>query len=75
MNHSKIARLSRGATALRQQFAQQSGSVFSRVLGERDIAAQLPRASRTTGSVFTRRLTRCTCLSGKSYRRISPVRT
>jgi len=38
MNHSKIARLRRGATALRQQFAQQPGSVFSRVLGERDIA-------------------------------------
>jgi hypothetical protein len=38
MNHSKIARLRRGATALRQQFVQQPGSVFSRVLGERDIA-------------------------------------
>jgi hypothetical protein len=38
MNHSKIARLRRGATVLRQQFAQQSGSVFSRVFGERDIA-------------------------------------
>jgi hypothetical protein len=37
MNHSKIARLRRGATALRQQFAQQPSSVFSRVLGEREI--------------------------------------
>ena len=38
MNHSKIAQLRRGATALRQQFAQQPGNVFSRVLGEGDIA-------------------------------------
>ena len=30
MNHSKIARLGRGATELRQQLAQQPGNVFSR---------------------------------------------
>lgn len=41
MNDSKIARLRRGAAALRQQFAQQPGGVFSRVLGEQEIAAMV----------------------------------
>ncbi len=39
MKDSKVARLRRGAIALRQQFAQQRGSVFSHVLGEAEIAA------------------------------------
>jgi len=41
MNDSKIARLRRGAAALRQQFAQQPGGVFNRVLGEQEIAAMV----------------------------------
>lgn len=39
MKDSKVARLQRGARALRQQFAQQRGGVFSRVLGDAEIAA------------------------------------
>jgi hypothetical protein len=39
MKDSKMAQLRRGAIALRQQFAQQPGSVFSRVLGAAEIAA------------------------------------
>ena len=39
MKDSKIARLRRGAMALRQQFAQQRGGVFSHVLGEAEIAS------------------------------------
>ena len=50
MNHGKIARLHRGAAALRQQFAQQPGSIFSRVLGERDIAVQLPPRQGLSGA-------------------------
>lgn len=75
MNHSKIARLRRGATELRQQFAQQPGNVFSGILGEQDIVMAVAPTSKITGSVFTRRLTRCACLWGKSYRRIAPART
>ena len=43
MKDSKVARLRRGAIALRQQFAQQRGSVFSHVLGEAEIAAVVTR--------------------------------
>ena len=39
MKNSKVARLRRGAIALRQQFAQQHGGVFSHVLGAAEIAA------------------------------------
>ena len=39
MKDSKVARLRRGAIALRQQFAQRRGGVFSHVLGEAEIAA------------------------------------
>ena len=39
MKDSKIARLRRGALALRHQFAQQHGGVFSHVLGAAEIAA------------------------------------
>lgn len=39
MKNSKKAQLRRGAIALRQQFVQQPGSIFSRVLGAADIAA------------------------------------
>lgn len=38
MKDSKVARLRRGAIALRQQFAQQSGGVFSQALGAAEIA-------------------------------------
>ena len=39
MKDNKKTQLRRGAIALRQQFAQQAGSVFSRVLGAAEIAA------------------------------------
>ena len=39
MKNSKVARLRRGAIALRHQFAQQHGGVFSHVLGAAEIAA------------------------------------
>lgn len=39
MKDNKLTRWRRGAVALRQQFAQQRGGVFSRVLGEAEIAA------------------------------------
>lgn len=39
MKDNKVARLRRGAIALRQQFAQQRGGVLSHVLGEAEIAA------------------------------------
>ena len=39
MKDSKKAQLRRGALALRQQFVQQPGSLFSRVLGAAEIAA------------------------------------
>ena len=39
MKGNKVARLRRGAIALRQQFAQQRGGVLSHVLGEAEIAA------------------------------------
>ena len=39
MKDSKVARMRRGAIALRQQFAQRSGGVFSRVLGDAEIAS------------------------------------
>lgn len=39
MKDSKIARLRRGAIALRHQFAQRCGSVFSHVLGDAEIAS------------------------------------
>ena len=39
MNDSKITQLRRGAIALRQQFSLRCGGVFSRVLGDAEIAS------------------------------------